>query len=144
MTIPLEIAQLSEHYPTMDMCAQAAEQSIRLVSFGHHEEWVGIILEKDGWYYYSQAQTQHQNARSQFHLAYSMQYRVVASYHTHPGIEEAARWFSTVDIKTAESVPMVSYILDEYDGSVHRFIPGTDHVTVTVDGERIALGTVLP
>jgi proteasome lid subunit RPN8/RPN11 len=141
----LAATTVSAPYDSLDQAAVAALYSCEKMSWDSGWEFGGIVLTKDGKYYFTPAQTSKLEAHFDLHVAYSTEYKLVGIYHTHPGRFETSRWFSTQDIQTAGALRVeASYIGVQYEnGAVRRFVPGKDRITINYQGEHISLGSVM-
>jgi hypothetical protein len=129
----------------MDQAAVAAEHSCEQMSWDSGWEFGGIILTKDGKYYFTPAQTSKLPSHLDLRVSYTTDYKFVGIYHTHPGSHEMDRWFSTADTQAALSQHVASYIGIQYErGLIRRFTPGQTHVVINYQGEHIARGDVVP
>ena len=134
---------VSVAYDTLDSAAVAAEQSCEDMSWHSGYEFGGVLLERDGKFYYSIAQTSRNNAHIEIRYSFTTDYNFVGLYHTHPGNKEYARWFSDADTRTADVHHVVSYIGIEYEqGAVRKYIPGVTRHENGLEG-YIALGEVV-
>jgi hypothetical protein len=130
-------------YLTMDAAGLAAEAACEPISWHSGYEFGGLILEKDGKFYYTPAQTSKIKNHTDLRVSFTSDYHFVAIYHTHPGHAETDRWFSDVDTRAATVHRVASYIGIEYEhGAVRKFIPGVTHVQHSLEGD-IALGEIV-
>jgi hypothetical protein len=137
-------------FDTLDAAALAAEHACESMSFHSGNEFGGVLLERDGKYVYSIAQTSGLAAHLDIRASFTSEYRLVGLYHTHPkGFDgEVTRWFSVEDVRVATTLRVPSYIGIEYEhGDVRKFIPGATHTTPETSpgfpSGKIALGEVV-
>ena len=143
-------AVLSEPYDSRDTAAVAAEQSCEQMSWHSGFEFGGVLLEREGKFYYTVAQTSHLPTHLDLHVSFTSEYKFAGIYHTHPGKDEIDRWFSTEDVRVADVFRVPSYIGIEYEhGDVRRYTPGATEVQceprngLSLECYKIALGEKL-
>lgn len=146
--IPTPIDTLA--YDTLDQCAIAAEQATEQISFHSGYEFGGVLLEKDGKFYYTIAGTSKQPTHFELRVGFPSTYHMVGLYHTHPqGTEgETSRWFSVEDVRVAKTLRVPSYIGVEYEqGAVRRYIPNVTRTGPEMNAHysrgQIALGEIV-
>lgn len=113
-------------YETLDAAALAAEQATEKISFDSGYEFGGVLLERDGKFYYTIAGTSKDPTHLELRVGFPSTYHMVGLYHTHPaGHEgETSRWFSPEDIRVAKTLRVPSYIGVQYEqGAVRKYIP---------------------
>ena len=136
---------VSVAYDTLDNAAVAAEQSCEDMSWHSGYEFGGVLLERDGKFYYSIAQTSRNDVHIDIRFSFTTDYHFVGLYHTHPGNkgEEYTRWFSDADTRAADVHHVPSYIGIQYEhGAVRKYIPGFTRHENGLEG-HIALGEVV-
>jgi hypothetical protein len=139
-----------DSFDTLDQAALAAEHACESMSFHSGNEFGGVLLERDGRYVYSLAQTSGMPSHFELRASFTSEYKLVGLYHTHPqGFDgEVTRWFSVEDVRVANTLKVPSYIGVEYEhGDVRKFTPGktattTERAAGYVMG-KIALGEVI-
>jgi Domain of unknown function (DUF4329) len=138
-----------DSYPTLDAAALAAESACESMSWHSGNEFGGVLLERDGRYVYSIAQTSGLASHLDIRASFTSEYKLVGLYHTHPqGFDgEVTRWFSVEDVRVATTLRVPSYIGIEYEHDVRKFIPGATRTTLETSpgfpSGRIALGEVV-
>jgi hypothetical protein len=139
-----------DSFDTLDQAAVAAEQSCESMSWHSGNEFGGVLLERDGKYVYSIAQTSGLASHFELRATFTSEYKLVGLYHTHPqGFDgEVTRWFSVEDVRVANTLKVPSYIGVEYErGGVRKFTPGktatTSEPRAGFPSGRIALGEVI-
>jgi hypothetical protein len=136
-------AALSQPYDSMDAAAVAAEQATEPASFLSGYEYGGLLLEKNGKFFYTAATTSHSTTSCNLGAAFTSDYKFVALWHTHPGQHETSRWFSDADTAAATRLKVVSYIGIEFEkGAVRKFVPGANPAPDILYG-KIVLGELV-
>ena len=143
--IPTSIDTLP--FDTLDQAAVAAEQACEKISFDSGYEFGGVLLERDGKYYYTIASTSKDPTHFEIRAAFPSTYKLAGLYHTHPGTDEDSRWFSPEDLRVAGVLRVPSYIGVQFEnGAVRRFTTGM-HTEIEPNANykqgRIALGEIV-
>lgn len=102
-------------------------------------EYAGaIIVNADGEY---RSTVPAAGTRDSFRLAFTLKHgeHIAALFHTHPGHDSAAEYFSDNDIDVARRLGVPSFILVIDSGNVREFIPG---VTPVTHGARLRDGQI--
>jgi proteasome lid subunit RPN8/RPN11 len=134
-------------YETLDAAALAAEQATEKISYDSGYEFGGVLLERDGKFYYTIAGTSKDPTHFDIRVGFTSQYRLAGIYHTHPGKEDTSRWFSPEDVRVAGVLRVPSYIGVQFEGgAVRKFVTGM-HTEAEMNANykpgRIALGEVV-
>ena len=134
-------------YDTLDAAALAAEQATEQISYDSGYEFGGVLLERDGKFYYTIAQTNKDTTHFELRVSFPSTYRLAGLYHSHPGTEESARWFSPEDVRVAGVLRVPSYIGVQFEGgAVRKFVTGM-HTEAEMNANykpgRIALGELV-
>lgn len=133
---------LSTAFDTIDNAGLAAEQACEQESFASGYEYGGVLLEREGRFYYTVAQTSHMPTHIDLRVHFTGDYHLVGAYHTHPGSRPTDAWFSNEDTRVASALHLqASYIGIQYEhGAVRRFTPGITHIEIR---SGIALGDLV-
>jgi proteasome lid subunit RPN8/RPN11 len=135
-------------FDTLDQAAVAAEQACEKISFDSGYEFGGVLLERDGKYYYTIASTSKDPTHFEIRAAFPSTYKLAGLYHTHPGTDADSRWFSPEDVRVAGVLRVPSYIGVQFEnGAVRRFTTGM-HTEIEPNANyykhgRIALGEIV-
>jgi proteasome lid subunit RPN8/RPN11 len=134
-------------FDTLDQAAVAAEQACEKISFDSGYEFGGVLLERDGKYYYTIASTSKDPTHFEIRAAFPSTYKLAGLYHSHPGTNEESRWFSPEDVRVAGVLRVPSYIGVQFEnGAVRRFTTGM-HTEIEPNANykqgRIALGEIV-
>ncbi len=85
--------------------------------------------------------------RDSFRLSFTLKHgeHLAALFHTHPGRDSGAEYFSDNDIQVARQLGVPSFILVTDSGTVREFIPGVTSVThgARMRDGQISAGLVL-
>ena len=143
--IPTSIDTLP--FDTLDQAAVAAEQACEKISFDSGYEFGGVLLERDGKYYYTIASTSKDPTHFEIRAAFPSTYNLAGLYHSHPGTNADSRWFSPEDVRVAGVLRVPSYIGVQFEnGAVRRFTTGM-HTEIEPNANykqgRIALGEIV-
>jgi hypothetical protein len=125
---------------TQDAAAKAA-LAIAL-PLSRTNEFGGVILQKDGKFYFTVPYTIHDTAHFQITARFTSDYKFVAIYHTHPGYNSESRVFSGDDVDVATRLHKISYIGLVQDNTVRVFVPGVTR-TGHAYGQTISEGTLV-
>jgi len=134
-------------FDTLDQAAVAAEQACEKISFDSGYEFGGVLLERDGKYYYTIATTSKLPDHFEIRAAFPSTYKLAGLYHSHPGTDADSRWFSPEDVRVAGVLRVPSYIGVQFEnGAVRRFTTGM-HTEIEPNANykqgRIALGEIV-
>lgn len=107
-------------YPTPDEAAIAAERAALPLS-SHYEYGGAIYRTSAGLYAYTTPQTSHDAHHIEIRAKFAG--KLVAVYHTHPGLGDSNKEFSPDDKDVARTLRVPSYIGVVADQSVRRYDP---------------------
>lgn len=102
------IAAMNEHNPS---------------SIAEDREYMGVILQEDGHYFYTLTPGQRSSDRISIRLQRSILPRVTALWHTHGSAAREREYFSAVDTRSANSLNKRFY-LGDHTGHLRVFEPG--------------------
>ncbi len=93
------------------------------VSIAEDREYMGVILQDDGHYFYTVTRGQRRSDNISIRIQRSMLPCVTALWHTHGSPARERQYFSDVDTRSANSHGRCSY-LGDYTGNFRVFEPG--------------------
>src|SRR3569833_3202508 len=104
----------------LDGCANAVLAKLDQ----YNGEQSGVIMQgPDGKYYNTDPiSTNHDHFGMRVQIPHG--WKIAGVYHTHPGDDDLAQYFSTNDLAVSESLKVPSYIRFQKGGAVRRYTPG--------------------
>lgn len=148
LSMPLDTTVV---YPQMET---AVQEAFKLIPADAQGEMGGGILFCDNanfkGYVLTEAVGQGDSHKMQMQIVAPKDWncRTVALYHTHPGTNEAADYFSTKDIEVAEQLNIPSFIRTSLCQCIKAFYPGKTHkararIGLTKDSRIVSAGEKL-
>ncbi len=144
LTPTVQVDPNSAWFPTLDQAAAAVLRALPNNGLEH----AGVLLkDADGAFGYSTSVQQYQDTFA-LKAQITSGLKLAGIYHTHPGNDDLAGYFSPNDIDTAEQLKVPSFIRFDSNGSVRKYVPGqtrTERYTATESliKPRIARGDEL-
>lgn len=139
----------SPRHKSIDEAAYGLHTQVGKADRHGEQETAGVILKTpDGSYQYSTLAPQALHDKFEIHVMIPDGTTIAGIYHTHPGDDDDAKYFSQDDLNIARKLNVPSYITFS-DGSLRKYQPGqtkTDYTTApgSRNTQKTAIGDVVP
>lgn len=139
---PKPIAALDPTSPWLPDLDTAVNEAIKRSGKMTDGEQSGVVIRNaDGHYAYSIPLTSARQDDFALRAQVAKGQQLAAIWHSHPGNDQTAGYFSPQDISMADQLKIPSYIRFNSDGSVRRYMPGKTKLNQVISAGPSRLDT---